>query len=35
MDLTSLFAGASDGIGYAVAEGMAEAGANIALWYNS
>ncbi|PKS13164.1 hypothetical protein jhhlp_000508 [Lomentospora prolificans] len=27
--------GAADGIGYAVAEGMAEAGANVALWYNS
>lgn len=27
--------GAADGIGYAVAEGMAEAGANVALLYNS
>lgn len=27
--------GAADGIGFAVAEGMAEAGANIAIWYNS
>ena len=27
--------GASDGIGYAVAEAMAEAGANVAMWYNS
>lgn len=27
--------GAADGIGFAVAEAMAEAGANIALWYNS
>ena len=27
--------GAADGIGYAVAEAMAEAGANVALWYNS
>lgn len=27
--------GASDGIGYSVAEGMAEAGADVALWYNS
>ena len=27
--------GASDGIGYAVAEGMAEAGADLALWYNT
>ena len=27
--------GAADGIGAAVAEGMAEAGGNVALWYNS
>ncbi|KAJ3544791.1 hypothetical protein NM208_g2860 [Fusarium decemcellulare] len=27
--------GAADGIGYAVAEAMAEAGGNVALWYNS
>lgn len=27
--------GASDGIGSAVAEGMAEAGADVALWYNT
>lgn len=27
--------GASEGIGFAVAEAMAEAGANVALWYNS
>ncbi|KAJ9605437.1 hypothetical protein H2200_010094 [Cladophialophora chaetospira] len=27
--------GASDGIGFAVAEAMAEAGANLALWYNT
>lgn len=27
--------GASDGIGYAVTEGMVEAGAHVALWYNS
>lgn len=27
--------GAADGIGLAVAEAMAEAGANLALWYNS
>ncbi|KIW74160.1 hypothetical protein Z517_12570 [Fonsecaea pedrosoi CBS 271.37] len=27
--------GASDGIGFAVAETMAEAGANLALWYNT
>jgi len=26
--------GSSDGIGFAVAEGMAEAGADLALWYN-
>lgn len=27
--------GAADGIGYAVAEGMVEAGANVAMWYNT
>ena len=27
--------GAADGIGLAVAQAMAEAGANVALWYNS
>ena len=27
--------GAADGIGLAVAEAMAEAGAAVALWYNS
>lgn len=27
--------GAADGIGLAVAEAMAEAGANLALWYNT
>ncbi|KAL2820649.1 hypothetical protein BJX63DRAFT_279720 [Aspergillus granulosus] len=27
--------GAADGIGYAVAEAMAEAGANVGMWYNS
>lgn len=27
--------GASDGIGWAVAEAMAEAGGDVALWYNS
>lgn len=27
--------GAADGIGYAVVEAMAEAGADVALWYNS
>lgn len=27
--------GAADGIGLAVAEAMVEAGANVAMWYNS
>ncbi|KAJ4142209.1 hypothetical protein NW765_016458 [Fusarium oxysporum] len=27
--------GAADGLGYSVAEGYAEAGGNVALWYNS
>ena len=27
--------GAADGIGFAVAEAMAEAGGDVALWYNS
>ncbi len=27
--------GAADGIGYAVSEAMAEAGAHVAMWYNS
>lgn len=27
--------GAADGIGYAVAEAMAEAGADVALWYHT
>jgi hypothetical protein len=27
--------GGADGIGYAVAEGMAEANAHVVLWYNS
>lgn len=27
--------GAADGIGYAVAEAMAEVGADVAMWYNS
>jgi sorbose reductase len=27
--------GAADGIGYAVAEAIAEAGGQVALWYNS
>lgn len=30
-----IITGAADGIGLAVAEAMAEAGANVALWYNS
>ncbi|CAI7566982.1 unnamed protein product [Penicillium bialowiezense] len=30
-----IITGAADGLGYAVAESMAEAGANVALWYNS
>ncbi|ROV94499.1 hypothetical protein VSDG_05892 [Cytospora chrysosperma] len=30
-----LVTGASDGIGYAAAEAMVEAGADVALWYNS
>lgn len=32
---TAVITGAADGIGLAVAEAYAEAGANIALWYNS
>lgn len=27
--------GAADGIGHAVSEAMAEAGANVVLWFNS
>lgn len=27
--------GAADGIGYAVSEGLVEANAGVALWYNS
>lgn len=30
-----IITGAADGLGYAVAESMAEAGAHVALWYNS
>lgn len=32
---TAIVTGAADGIGLSVAEGLAEAGANVALWYNS
>ncbi|OJJ83229.1 uncharacterized protein ASPGLDRAFT_48626 [Aspergillus glaucus CBS 516.65] len=32
---TIVITGAADGIGYAVAEVMAEAGGDVALWYNS
>ncbi|EYE98563.1 NAD(P)-binding protein [Aspergillus ruber CBS 135680] len=32
---TIVITGAADGIGYAVAEAMAEAGGDVALWYNS
>ncbi|GAO52419.1 NAD(P)-binding protein [Saitoella complicata NRRL Y-17804] len=32
---TVCITGAADGIGFAVAEAMAEAGADLALWYNS
>ncbi|KAL4821872.1 hypothetical protein BDW67DRAFT_149731 [Aspergillus spinulosporus] len=32
---TIVVTGAADGIGYAVAEAMAEAGGDVALWYNS
>ncbi|RFU77904.1 short-chain dehydrogenase [Trichoderma arundinaceum] len=34
-DKVVVVTGAADGIGLAVAEAMAEAGANVALWYNS
>lgn len=27
--------GSADGLGYAVCEAMAEAGGNVAMWYNS
>jgi uncharacterized membrane protein (UPF0136 family) len=30
-----IITGAADGIGYAVAEAMAEAGADVGMWYNS
>jgi len=32
---TAIVTGAGAGIGLAVAQGFAEAGANVALWYNS
>ncbi|KAK3939548.1 hypothetical protein QBC46DRAFT_409073 [Diplogelasinospora grovesii] len=32
---TAIVTGAAAGIGYAVAQGLAEAGANVAIWYNS
>jgi sorbose reductase len=32
---TAIVSGAGAGIGLAVAEGFAEAGANVAIWYNS
>ena len=32
---TAIVTGAGAGIGYAVAEAFAEAGANVAIWYNS
>lgn len=32
---TVVITGGADGIGYAVAEAVAEAGADVALWYNS
>ena len=32
---TAIVSGAGAGIGLAVAQGLAEAGANVAIWYNS
>lgn len=32
---TAIISGAGAGIGFAVAQGLAEAGANVAIWYNS
>ena len=32
---TAIVSGAGAGIGYAVAEGLAEAGSNVAIWYYS
>lgn len=34
-DKVIVVTGAADGIGLAVSEAMAEAGGNVALWYNS
>ena len=34
-DKTAIVSGAGAGIGLAVAQGFAEAGANVAIWYNS
>lgn len=31
----TIVTGGADGIGFAVAEGIAEAGGDVALWYNS
>lgn len=32
---TAIISGAAAGIGLAIAQGFAEAGANVAIWYNS
>jgi sorbose reductase len=32
---TAIVSGAGAGIGLAIAQGFAEAGANVAIWYNS
>lgn len=32
---TAIVSGAAAGIGYAAAQAFAEAGANVAIWYNS
>ena len=32
---TAIVSGAGAGIGFAVAQGLAESGANVAIWYNS
>ena len=34
-DKVAIITGGAGGIGYQVARGLAEAGANIALWYNT